>query len=839
MAHNAKKSGNLMIRLVVGVLLLASVGLGLFFIVISTVVRSRLYENSIDNLRNNNETHALIIEDYFVDAAKLIETMAATWQVMGIDYENIHNVHRQLIEIIPEMSNIYFGFSDANEGGYYYVVGGLNAPQNFFGADWIMAERPWFRAAEANRGEFITTNPFLCAVQLVLITTTAKYYTDLDGREGAMAYNIYLSVLFEMLEQHEVMGGGYMFVVGANGEIITHPNENFVPVLEGGVTNFTYLNEIPQLASLEQAIVRGDDRIRMRNIDGRDTYFLPLQMETTGWTLVTAVPAYAVNAPVNMVLVLVLGWATFLLSCVIISAIVYMAVLIKRAVQTRVNAFRSASMALARGETLYKSNAREDTSFGLHNVSAEFDHNLGILQGLIHSISAVREQHLQGNYKAAIDCSGYEGAFANVTTGINEMLSYHTSSKSEILDCISDIVNGNLQASIREFSGEEKYINTTVEDLRDSMTKTVELTTRSKKISEYQKLEADGITSSLVKGLGKGILQFEYKPNPHDEDTAEAAEAFNQIGDTLNQAIAIITDYVGEVNTILSAIANGDLTTGVSREYIGDFATIKDSINNIIANLSQTINEIFAASRYVLEGAKRITTSANELADGSASQAVSLEELNTSVEMIKLQTKQFADNARDANTLSNKSTANATEGYDAVKQMLDAMNKIRESSSNISKIIKTIQDIAFQTNLLSLNAAVEAARAGEHGKGFSVVAEEVRNLSARSQSAASETTTLIQDSISRVETGTAIANTTSESLNVIVENATEVYELINNIAYAATEQSETISQISEVLLQTANMVQDNSKFAHESAATAEELNSQSEMLQQLVAFFKL
>jgi len=333
--HNKKTNGNkkisLQTKLIIGVLLVAAIGLGLYFIVVNTVVRSEIYENSLNFLRNNNETHALIIEDYFIDAGKLIETMAETWRVVEPNYEQIHNVHRQLIELIPEMSNLYFGFSDARVGDQYYVVGGLNQPQNFFEPDWIMAERPWFMASQANRGQIITTNPFLCAVQGVLITTTAKYYSDIGGREGALAFNIYLSVLFEMLRAHEVIGGGYMFVVGSDGQIFIHPDETLVPRLDRttGITHFTNLSQIPAFERLAQSISRGEDMIRMPNIDGTDTYFLPHKMDTTGWVLITAVPASAVNAPVYTIMALVLGWATFLLSCVIVIAIVYMAVLIR------------------------------------------------------------------------------------------------------------------------------------------------------------------------------------------------------------------------------------------------------------------------------------------------------------------------------------------------------------------------------------------------------------------------------------------------------------------------------------------------------------------------------
>jgi methyl-accepting chemotaxis protein len=272
---------------------------------------------------------------------------------------------------------------------------------------------------------------------------------------------------------------------------------------------------------------------------------------------------------------------------------------------------------------------------------------------------------------------------------------------------------------------------------------------------------------------------------------------------------------------------------------VGNFSEIKSSINSISETLNKSMMEISMAAKYVLEGATNITSNAMELADGSSSQAASLEELNTSVEMINLQTRQFAENASEANKLSVKSTQNAQAGNEAMKQMQEAMMQIKESSGNISKIIKTIQDIAFQTNLLSLNAAVEAARAGDQGKGFGVVAEEVGTLAARSQDAASETTTLIQDSILRVESGVSTAGTTSQYLDLILQNAHDVLELINNITKASQEQSEMISQISSTLLHTANTVQDNSRFSQDAAATAQELNSQAEMLQDMVSRFKL
>ena len=870
-----KKKISLLTKLIIGVLLVAAVGLGLYFIIITTIVRRELYESSINNLRNNNETHASEIEEYFSDAGALIETMATTWSVVGVNYEQIHNVHRQLIEQIPQLSNIYFGFSDAREGDYYYVVGGLNAPQNFFyDTNWIMSQRPWFSAAQANRGQIITTNPFLCAVQGVLITTTAKYYTDIDGREGAMAFNIYLSVLFEMIEAHEVIGGGYMFVVGPEGQIFTHPNDDFTPHLdrETGITHFTNLSHIPALSGLSQVISRGEYLTRMPNIDGTDTYFLPYRMETTGWTLVTAVPASAVNAPVNTIIFLILGWATFLLSCVMIASIVYMAILIKRTVHGYIRSFQSASMALAQGMSI---STNEDTSesFGLGEISKEFNQNLVIMSNLINDISFMYTQ--RGDAKFTIDSSGYHGSFKGIIELINSLLIQNTNDIMSLADVLNQMSSGDfsVKLTVEDWPGDWQILPNSVNGLTNN------LRAVSTEIGELIKAAADkgdlsyqidatsyqGEWQEIMQGLNS-IAKAVHEPlkviemsitemqagnfdlvNIDNKIAAAGLNAdsesykgtFRSIVKSFDSAITDIASYINEVQQVLALMEKGDLRNKIERKYVGSFDLIKHSVNEINDTLHKTMYDITLSSEQVLEGANKIATSASTLANGTLQQASSIQELNAAVDEISHQTRQNADNVMEANEFSNRSTSNAQEGSKSMNEMLDAMTHIKDSSNAISKIIKVIEEIAFQTNLLALNAAVEAARAGEHGRGFSVVAEEVRSLAVRSQTSATETTELIEDSINRVGYGANIAHSTSKSLETIVKNASEVRRIINIIADASNQQADAITQVGLGLEQISKVVHDNSAVSEQTSTSAEELASQAEALKQMVAYFKL
>jgi methyl-accepting chemotaxis protein len=359
-----------------------------------------------------------------------------------------------------------------------------------------------------------------------------------------------------------------------------------------------------------------------------------------------------------------------------------------------------------------------------------------------------------------------------------------------------------------------------------------------KKQAEYQKTGVQNLLGSLEK-LSQGELSCNLVVAPPDEDTQEVYKLFNDISERLRESVDSIRTYIEDISKVLAKVSEGNLDVNITSEYKGDFVELKNSINTIVTSISGILSNISIAAEQVAVGTHQVSDGSQAISQGATEQASSVEELTSSVAEIASQTRDNAMKANQANELSVTAKLNAVRGSERMENLQQAMNEINQSSASISKIIKVIDDIAFQTNILALNAAVEAARAGTHGKGFAVVAEEVRNLAARSAGAAKETTELIEGSIRKAATGTKFADETASVLASIVTGVEKAGGLISEIALASNEQATAISQVNNGIEQMSLVVQANSATAEQAAAISEELSSQAQMLNNLVGHFHL
>lgn len=311
------------------------------------------------------------------------------------------------------------------------------------------------------------------------------------------------------------------------------------------------------------------------------------------------------------------------------------------------------------------------------------------------------------------------------------------------------------------------------------------------------------------------------------------------IKDALNTTCETVRRYIDEVADILEHIARGDMTVNIISEYKGDFTKLKDSINKSIVSFNDVLTEIDTAATQVALGSRQVSDGSQTISQGATEQAAEIDQLTSTITEIASQASQNAHSANNANELVKAFKSDALAGNSQMEKMQKAMEEIKAASESISKIIKVIDDIAFQTNILALNAAVEAARAGIYGKGFAVVASEVRNLAARSAQAAKETTDLIENSIVIVGSGTKIADQTAVALQSIVSGVDKAAELVAQIAVASNEQVIGITQINNSVDEMMRVVQTNSATSQETAAASEELSNQAEMLREMVSDFQL
>lgn len=543
------------------------------------------------------------------------------------------------------------------------------------------------------------------------------------------------------------------------------------------------------------------------------------------------------------------------ISSVIVSWII--AILFGNIFSKKITKLSLGAKEVANGNFNVKVSNNDRDEFGI--LSRDVEKVVDTIKNITEDIKHLNKEHGKGNISATLDKSKYSGEFGKMVFYINTLLKNAIDDMQLFLNFSEQLSQGDFDSEIPALPGEKQRINTVADTMKEN------LTAINKEIIEFAKSITKGvllyrIDVSGFQGGWKEILEslnnlmrtveepineiipvlLEVEKGKFDKEITKKYEgSFGVITSALNDTAKTLKNYINEISNVLGKMSNDDFDVSLNGKYNGDFETIRDAINTIISRLNTVFKRFNDSSEQVFYGARQVAESSLSLAEGATEQANSVRILNDTINTISGKIKISSEKAKSVNELSEVSKENATTGDHAMKAMLESMERISDSSQDISKIIKVIDDIAFQTNLLALNAAVEAARAGVHGKGFAVVAEEVRNLAARSQKAAGETNALIENSINAVTEGTKLAGATDKALVEIVFSIEKMSDIIGEISDLSEEQAIAISQISEGIHQVSIVVTNNSASSEEEAASSEELSGQSEKLQSMISEFKL
>ncbi len=340
--------------------------------------------------------------------------------------------------------------------------------------------------------------------------------------------------------------------------------------------------------------------------------------------------------------------------------------------------------------------------------------------------------------------------------------------------------------------------------------------------------------SQAATRIAEGALDQSIRFHSNDE-LGVLADDFNRVTLRLRDYVT----YIDEIASVLREIAEGGLDFTLRQEYTGEFTKIRDSLDEISLRLNSVMGQLNSASRDVAAGAEQVSSGALQLSQGSTEQAAEVEALAGHISAVSESVGYIAQGAQRASQISQEVKGGLLASSGKMQDMTDTLQKISDRSTEIHRIVKTIEDIAFQTNILALNAAVEAARAGEAGKGFAVVADEVRMLAGKSSAAAKETTALLGQTVDSMAEGARAAQDTSESMLAVVAQADEMSKLVDGIAAYTQEQAANAQEITQGIEQISHVVQSNVATAETSAAASEELSGQAAVLREMVSKFRL
>ncbi|KZE49102.1 methyl-accepting chemotaxis protein [Stenotrophomonas sp. PvP093] len=441
----------------------------------------------------------------------------------------------------------------------------------------------------------------------------------------------------------------------------------------------------------------------------------------------------------------------------------------------------------------------------------------GMQQQLHAVITGQREmarRHDGGELSYRIDASAFPGEYGLMVQETNALVGGHVQTLHDVLDVVQQYAVGDLSRDIARYPGEKAAMTTTVDTVKANL----------------GRINAEIKQLASAAAAGDFSLRGDAQRFDHD---------FRLMLENLNAMMAVSDDNLGKLSQLLSAIAEGDLTARMHGDYQGVFARMRDDANTTVAQLTQIVGQIQATASSITLAAGEIASGNSDLSRRTEQQAANLEETAASMEELTSTVRQNAEHARQANQLAIGAHGVALQGGEVVGQVVTTMSAIEASSKKIAEIISVIDGIAFQTNILALNAAVEAARAGEQGRGFAVVASEVRTLAQRSAAAAKEIKGLIDDSVGKVNDGSALVHKAGATMGEIVASVQRVTDIMAEISAASQEQSAGIEQVNQTVVQMDETTQQNAALVEEATAAARAMEDQAGQLADAVAIFRL
>jgi methyl-accepting chemotaxis protein len=758
-----------------------------------------------------------------------------------------------------------------------------------------VGEKDYYK--QALQGKNVISDPMVSKrTGALYVIQAAPIKNKQDQVIGVLLLGRHGNGLSQIISEVTYGKSGKAFMINQKGTVVAHYNQEKVIQKDNAIAKSKEDPNLLQVAAIQKKMIKGATGIGEYTTDkGVTKYVAYCPVPGTEWSIALVTPKDEIFAMiyrmrtmsiiVSITFLAIGGLVSYLVAYLISKPIqqsnAYLTMLatgnLEKNVEQAFLARRDELGKLAHAAQSITDNQREKAAAAAQiaagdlNVKLEMKSEKDVLtknlnkmvaniQQVTGDINMLAEAAVAGNLAVRADADKHGGDYQKMVTGINNTLDAVVTPLNDAQAVLGKLAINDYSEALPP----EKYQG----DLRTLAEKINEVRARLLSLLDVAREVSQGDTSSLEEMKSNGKLSAEDQLTPAfvtmmqnvenvirevDQlatagvsgdlqvrgNAAQFEGGYRRIINGFNQTLDAIIKPINETSSVLQEMATGRLDVAVEGNYQGDHALLAQAVNHTIESFNAVLGEFYHAADQVTSGAQNVAASSQVISQAATEQAATTEEITASITEIATQTKQNAENATHANNLALAAQDQTTAGNKQMEKMLEAMTAINTSSASISKIIKVIDDIAFQTNILALNAAVEAAHAGQYGKGFAVVAEEVRTLAARSANAAKETTTLIESSIAKVGGGTQIANETAQSLGKIAEGIAKTTALVGDIATASNEQASGITQVNQGIGQIAQVTQTNTATAEQSAAASTELVTQAEILKGMIQKFKL